>query len=164
MHRPLLLILLMLLVPLRALAADWMAFGHGFGPGSTAASTSPASAPCPGHGHTARARHADARVPAATAATAAHHGAHAATHDGTLDSALQSAHDIARTVAADETCADEHHANHSGCTNCDICHGTAIAATLSDRLTPPRASVMNQTAGGNFPDRKLPPGLKPPIA
>lgn len=172
MHRPLLLILLMLLVPLRALAADWMAFGHGFGPGRTATSIAPASAPCPGHGHTARARHADAGVPAAAAATAAHHGAHTATHDATLgaahdatlDSALQPAYEIAQTVAAGETCADEHHANHAGCTSCDICHGTAIAATLSDRLTPPRASVMNLTAGGNFPDRKLPPGLKPPIA
>lgn len=142
MHRRLLLLLLILLVPLRALAADWMAVGHGSEIGQEVrphTSGRHAGAPCPGH------------VAGAT------HEAYQATHLMAADVETPARGDCAG-------CADDAQFGHSGCTNCDICHGVAITASPSPCRAPPRASIMNLPARLTFLDRKVPPGLKPPIA
>lgn len=142
MHRRLLLLLLILLVPLRALAADWMAVDHGSEVRHETRSPDISlhgSAPCPGH------------------AAGTTHDLHQATPTRATDVAVP-----AHGNCTD--CADDTQFAHSGCTSCDICHGAAITASPSACQAPLLANILNLPAWRTFLDRKEPPGLKPPIA
>lgn len=151
MLQRLFLLILILLVPVRALAADWMAVGHA--PAArqetqAVALAADAGSPCAGHSAVFPDEAYDTHQPGA---------------DPTPSHALQKPHD-ARTGCADlADCADESAAGHAGCTSCDICHAAAIATSSASVRAPLLADAMPLQARPPIPEREVPPGLKPPI-
>lgn len=137
MHRCLLLLLIVLL-PLRAWAGDVMALAAVSSPAVAVAAVQTKLPPCHGDRSAAMDHGAGPHAMAPLASGPAANADHTSHTDGT--------------------------GHHTGCSSCDICHGSVLSSPLACSSAPPVQASRPACNGVRFASAVLPGQHKPPIA